>query len=69
MEPVFEEPSIANFCREGGLTGICPPHHWDIDMQATDGVHLARCKKCSARTSFPAYIELDLEEAMRFSIN
>lgn len=69
MEPAFEKPSIANVCRQGGVTEICPPHHWDIDMQATDGVHLARCKKCGAPTSFPAYIELDLEEARYLSIN
>ena len=69
MEPVFEKPSVANVCKEGGLTVICPPHHWDVDMEATNGVHFARCKKCGARTSFPAYIELDLEEAMHFSIN
>ena len=69
MEPAFEKSSIANVCKQGGVTEICPPHHWDIDMQATDGVHLARCKKCGARKSFSAYIELDLEEAMRFSIN
>jgi len=69
MEPVFEKPSIASVRKEGGLTVICPPHHWNIDMEATNGVYLARCKKCGARTSFPAYIELDLEEAMHFTIN
>jgi hypothetical protein len=69
MEPVFEKPSITNACEEGGLAVICPPHHWDIDMHATNGVFFARCKKCGARTSFPAYIELDLEEVMHFGIN
>jgi hypothetical protein len=69
MESVFEKPSVANVCKDGGLAVICPPHHWDIDMQATNGVYFARCKKCGARTSFPAYIELDLEEAMHFGMN
>ena len=69
MDPVFGKPSNANVCKEGGLTVICPPHHWDIDMEATNGVFFARCKKCGARTSFPAYIELDLEESMHFRIN
>jgi hypothetical protein len=68
MAPVFENPSVVNV-NEGGLTFTCPPHHWVVDMEATKGVHLACCRKCGARTGFPAYIESDWEEGIYFGMN
>jgi len=49
------------------MAGICPPHHWDISMVATGDVYRACCKKCGAKRTYPAYIEL--EKVMPLSIS
>lgn len=50
------------------MTGICPPHHWDIGMVATDDVYLAHCKKCGAERTYPACIDWELEKITPVSI-
>jgi len=51
------------------MASICPPHHWDVDMEAYGGVYHARCRKCLAETTYPARIELELEKVTTVSIN
>jgi hypothetical protein len=51
------------------MAGTCPPHHWDINMLATDDVYLAHCKKCGAKRTYPACIEWELQKMTRVSIS
>ena len=51
------------------MAGICPPHHWDIGMVATDDVYLAHCKKCGAERTYPACIDWELEKITPVSIS
>jgi hypothetical protein len=43
------------------MNGACPPHHWYVPREeATEGIVLSKCMRCSSRQYQPSSISTEL---------